>query len=218
MVYLWQVPWSLVVKQLPSSFLSSRRSLLGLLVHVFSFLQSNVQVFLNHQFPNGQIVLIRNNSFHSTYEKSIKILQNQNLKYSQINTSHPPEPVDTDLMKPVYIPIGSNKVDGKCLVKNISLKGPSPDDVSIYVLNVKPSSFVLSPAGRWAENPNDLGIVSSPFIVHRPSQNTLASFPPDSNEIKCLWDASLSTSSNINPHSSTDSYGVGTVMHLHEHI
>ncbi|XP_059301688.1 serine/threonine-protein kinase D6PK-like [Lycium ferocissimum] len=117
--------------------------------------------------------------------------------------SHPPEPVDTDLMKPVYVPIGPNKVDGKCLVKSMSLKGPSLDDISF-----------LSPAERWAENPNDLGVVSSPFVVPRPSQNTLASLAPDSEEKECLWDASVSSSSNVSPYSSIDSTGVGTAMSI----
>ncbi|WMV49827.1 hypothetical protein MTR67_043212 [Solanum verrucosum] len=128
--------------------------------------------------------------------------------------SHPPEPVDTDLMKPVYVPIGPNKVDGKCLLKNMSLKGSSLDDISIEVLNMKPSSFLLSPAERWAENPNDLGVVSSPFMVPRPSQNMLARLPPDSEEKECLWDASLSPSSNVSPYSSIDSAGIGTAMSI----
>ncbi|XP_055809217.1 serine/threonine-protein kinase D6PK-like [Solanum dulcamara] len=128
--------------------------------------------------------------------------------------SHPPEPVDTDLTKPVYVPIGPNKVDGKCLVKNMSLKGPSLDDISIDVLNMKPSSFLLSPAERWTENPNDLGVVSSPFMVSHPSQNTLASLLPDSEEKECLWDASLSPSSNVSPHSTIGSTGVGTAMNI----
>ncbi|KAJ8534747.1 hypothetical protein K7X08_016475 [Anisodus acutangulus] len=128
--------------------------------------------------------------------------------------SHPPEPVDTDLMKPVYVPIGLNKVDGKCLVKSMSLKGPSPDNISIQVLNMKHSSFPLSPAERWVENPNDLGVVFSPFMVPRSSQNTLASLPPDSEEKECLWDESPSPSSNFSPHSSIDSTGVGTGMSI----
>ncbi|XP_004248529.1 serine/threonine-protein kinase D6PK-like [Solanum lycopersicum] len=127
--------------------------------------------------------------------------------------SHPPEPVDTDLMKPVYVPIGPNKVDGKCLLENMSLKGSSLDDISIEVLNMKPSSFLLSPVDRWAEN-NDLRVLSSPFMVPRPSQNTLASLPLDSEEKECLWDVSLSPSSNVSPYSSIDITGVGTAMSI----
>nr|GMD66191.1 serine/threonine-protein kinase D6PKL1 [Ipomoea batatas] len=29
--------------------------------------------------------------------------------------SHPPEPIDIDLMRPVYVPIGQDKGNGKCL-------------------------------------------------------------------------------------------------------
>ncbi|XP_016450648.1 serine/threonine-protein kinase D6PK [Nicotiana tabacum] len=126
--------------------------------------------------------------------------------------SHPPEPVDTDLMRPVYVPIGPNETDGKCLVKSMSLKGPSADDLSIQFLNMKPTSFLHLPAERWVEKPNDLGAVSSAFMVPRSSQNTEASLPPDSEEKECVWDASLPSSSNVSPYSSIESTGVGTAM------
>ncbi|MCD7451512.1 Serine/threonine-protein kinase d6pkl2 [Datura stramonium] len=128
--------------------------------------------------------------------------------------SHPPEPVDTDLMRPVYVPIGQKKADGKCLVKNISLKGPFLDDLSIRVPNVKPSPSLLSPAESLVEEPNDLGVISSPFTVPRPSQNTEISLPPDSEEKECIWDASLPPSGNVSPLSSIDSTGVMRAMSI----
>ncbi|KAA8520440.1 hypothetical protein F0562_014696 [Nyssa sinensis] len=131
--------------------------------------------------------------------------------------SHPPEPVDTDLIRSVYLPIGQNKLEGKCLVKGLSRKGPLLEDLSIRVPGIKPSPSVLSPAERLIEEPNDLGVVSSPFSVPRPSQNTENTLlPPDSEEKECVWDASLppTPSGNVSPHSSIDSVGVVKAMSI----
>ncbi|CAL5381271.1 unnamed protein product [Camellia sinensis] len=129
--------------------------------------------------------------------------------------SHPPEPVDTDLMRPVYVPIGQSKSEGKCLVKSLSMKGPFLEDLSIRVPGIKPSSSVLSPAENLVEEANGLGAVSSPFLVPRPSQNTEnALLPPDSEEKECIWDASLPPSGNVSPHSSIDSTGVVRAMSI----
>lgn len=128
--------------------------------------------------------------------------------------SHPPEPIDTDLMKPVYVPIGQNKADGKCLVKSLSIKGPFIEDLSIRVPGIKPSISVLSPSESLVEEPIDLPVVSSPFAIPRPSQNTEVSLPPDSEEKECVWDASLPPSGNVSPHSSIDSTGVVTAMSI----
>ncbi|XP_059651644.1 serine/threonine-protein kinase D6PK [Cornus florida] len=129
--------------------------------------------------------------------------------------SHPPEPIDSDLMRPVYVPIGQNKSDGKCLVKSLSMKGPFLEDLSIRVPGIKPSPSVLSPAESLVEEPNELGAVSSPFSVPQPSQNTENTLlPPDSEEKECVWDASLPPSGNVSPHSSIDSTGVVTAMSI----
>ncbi|KAI3444797.1 hypothetical protein Pfo_001462 [Paulownia fortunei] len=128
--------------------------------------------------------------------------------------SHPPEPVDTDLMKPVYVPIGQKNGDGQCLVKSLSVKGPFLEDLSIRVPSIKPSPSLLSPAESLVEEPNDLVAVSSPFSVPHPSQNTEASPLPDSEEKECIWDASLPPSGNVSPHSSIDSIGVATAMSI----
>ncbi|KAL3516856.1 hypothetical protein ACH5RR_023758 [Cinchona calisaya] len=128
--------------------------------------------------------------------------------------SHPPEPIDMDLMKPVYVPIGQNKVDGKCLVKSLSVKGPFIEDLSIRVPGIKPSLTVLAPSESLVEEPNDLVAVSSPFTIPRPSQNAEVSLPPDSEEKECVWDASLPPSGNVSPHSSIDSTGVVTAMSI----
>lgn len=129
--------------------------------------------------------------------------------------SHPPEPVDSDLMRLVCVPIGQNKSEGKCLVKNLSMKGPFLDDLSIRVPGIKRSLSVLSPSDSLVEEPTDSGAVSSPFSVPRPSQNTETSIlPPDSEEKECVWDASLPPSGNVSPLSSIDSTGFVTAMSI----
>lgn len=128
--------------------------------------------------------------------------------------SHPPEPVDTDLMRTVYVPIGRNKSEAGCLMKSMSMKGPFLEDLSIRVPPKKPSSAVLSPAESLVEEPADLGTLPSPFSVARASQNTESSLPPDSEEKECVWDASLPPSGNVSPHSSIDSIGVVTAMSI----
>ncbi|KAJ6686009.1 FLIPPASE KINASE 1-RELATED [Salix purpurea] len=130
--------------------------------------------------------------------------------------SHPPEPIDTDLiMKTVYVPIGQKKAEPGCLVKSMSVKGPFLEDLSIRVLPKKLSSVILSPAESLVEEPNDLLVLPSPFSVPHASQNTESSpLPPDSEEKECVWDASLPPSGNVSPHSSIDSTGVVTAMSI----
>ncbi|KAI4356632.1 hypothetical protein L6164_000640 [Bauhinia variegata] len=128
--------------------------------------------------------------------------------------SHPPEPIDTDLMRTVYVPIGQNKSEAGCLMKSMSMKGPFLEDLSIRVPTKKPSPAVVSPAESLVEEPNDVGPLSSPFSG-RASQNTENSLlPPDSEEKECVWDASLPPSGNVSPHSSIDSSGVVTAMSI----
>lgn len=129
--------------------------------------------------------------------------------------SHPAEPIDTDLMKTVYVPISQNKSDAACLMKSLSMKGPFLEDLSIRVPAKKQISAVLSPAESLVEEPSELGALSSPFSVPRASQNTENSLlPPDSEEKECVWDASLPPSGNVSPHSSIDSTGVVTAMSI----
>ncbi|KAH9627476.1 hypothetical protein KSS87_006167 [Heliosperma pusillum] len=104
--------------------------------------------------------------------------------------SHPPEPVDTDLMKP----------DAGSLLKSMSVKGPFLDDLSLQVPPIK----------KAADEPNDPIMVSSPFLVPRASQNTDASPTPNSDDRECVWDASLPPS----PLSSIDSTSVVRSMSI----
>ncbi|XP_048131397.1 serine/threonine-protein kinase D6PKL1 [Rhodamnia argentea] len=125
--------------------------------------------------------------------------------------SHPPEPIDTDLMKAVYVPLGQDKPESACLVKTLSAKGPFLEDLSIKPPAKKPSPVVLSPAESLVEEPNDV----CPFSVPRSSQNTDSSLlPNDTEEKECVWDASLPPSGNVSPHSSIDSTGVVTAMSI----
>ncbi|KAE8699702.1 Protein kinase G11A [Hibiscus syriacus] len=84
---------------------------------------------------------------------------------------HPAEPVDTDLMKTVYVPIGQKKSDPGFLMKSMSVKGPFLEDLSIRVPPKKPSPAVLLPADSFVKEPNDPGAVSFPFSVPRAPQN-----------------------------------------------
>ncbi|XP_077235318.1 protein kinase superfamily protein [Tasmannia lanceolata] len=127
--------------------------------------------------------------------------------------SHPPEPVDTDLMRTVYVTIDQNKSKTGCLVKSLSMKGPFLDDLSIQVPGMKPNATILSPAESLVEEPNDMEVTSSPFLVPPPSQTTDNKLmQQDSEEKECVWDASLPPSGNVSPHSSIDSTGVVTAM------
>ncbi|XP_061375864.1 serine/threonine-protein kinase D6PKL1 [Gastrolobium bilobum] len=129
--------------------------------------------------------------------------------------SHPPEPVDTDLMRMVYVPIGQNKSEAECLMKSMSLKGPFLEDLSIRVPTKKPSLAVVSPAESLVEESNDMGSLPSPFSSARVSQNTENSLlSPDSEEKECVWDASFPPSGNVSPHSSIDSIGVVRAMSI----
>ncbi|KAI3862243.1 hypothetical protein MKW92_048691 [Papaver armeniacum] len=131
--------------------------------------------------------------------------------------SHPPEPVDTDLMRPVYVAIAKTKSDPGSLVRSMSLKGPFVDDLSIRPPGAKaqPNKAVLSPKKSINEEPNDIGVISSPFTVLRASQTTdNGILPHDSDERECVWDASLPPSGNVSPHSSIDSTGVVTAMSI----
>lgn len=128
--------------------------------------------------------------------------------------SHPPEPVDTDLIRTVFVPIGRNKSEAGCLMKSLSVKGPFLEDLSIRVPAKKPCTAALSPAESLVEEPADFAALSPPFSVPRASQNTDISLPPDSEEKECVWDASLPPSGNVSPHSSIDSTGVVTAMSI----
>lgn len=81
----------------------------------------------------------------------------ENNRNSFSGASHPPEPVDVDLMRPVYVAIGQNKVDPGCLVRSLSMKGPFLDDLAIRAPGVKSSTSVLSPAESVVDEPHNAG-------------------------------------------------------------
>ncbi|KAJ8505274.1 hypothetical protein OPV22_006160 [Ensete ventricosum] len=127
--------------------------------------------------------------------------------------SHPPEPMDTDLVKTVYVAIDQEKSNAGCLMRGLSVKGPFMEDLSIRVPVTKPNAALLSPDGTSPDEPNESGAVSSPFSVPHALQSMETTFlPPDSEEKECVWDASLPPSGNVSPHSSIDSSCVATAM------
>jgi len=129
--------------------------------------------------------------------------------------SHPPEPIDTDLMRTVYVPIGQNKSEAGCLMKSMSLKGPNLEDLSIHNLTKKPILAVVSPAESTAEESNDMRNSALPFSGAHALQNTKISLPPPgSEENDCVWDSSLPPSGNVSPHSSVDSTSVVRTMSI----
>ncbi|KAI4311515.1 hypothetical protein MLD38_036403 [Melastoma candidum] len=129
--------------------------------------------------------------------------------------THPPEPVDTDLMKTVYLPLGQDKPEPPRLMKSLSVKGPFLEGLSVRPPPKKPSPMVLSPAESFVEEPADVAVASSPFSASCTSQNTDNGFlPVDTDEKECVWDASLPPSGNVSPHSSIDSTGVVTAMSI----
>ncbi|KAI4369885.1 hypothetical protein MLD38_018281 [Melastoma candidum] len=129
--------------------------------------------------------------------------------------THPPEPVDTDLMKTVYVPLGQDKPEPPRLMKSLSVKGPFLEDLSVRHPPKKPSPMVLSPAESLIEEPADMAVASSPFSASRASQNTdNGVLHVDTDEKECVWDASLPPSGNVSPHSSIDSTGVVTAMSI----
>ncbi|PKU64967.1 serine/threonine-protein kinase D6PK [Dendrobium catenatum] len=126
--------------------------------------------------------------------------------------SHPPEPVDMDLMRTVYVTIDENKPESGNLMKGLSVKGPFIEDLSIRIPGMKPTP-PLSPIESLVEEARASASLSSPFSADRASQSMETAYlPQDSEEKECVWDASLPPSGNVSPHSSIDSTGVVTAM------
>ncbi|MED6193434.1 Serine/threonine-protein kinase d6pkl2 [Stylosanthes scabra] len=154
----------------------------------------------------------------TTLKGKVSLPEPEELKASSLETaassfagaSHPPEPVDTDLMRTVYVPIGQAKSEAASLTKNMSLQGPFLEDLTICVPTKKPSLSVLSPAESMVEESNSMENLSSP-------QNAESSIPPpDSEEKECVWDSSLppTPSGTVSPHSSIDSSSVVRAMSI----
>nr|XP_043622389.1 serine/threonine-protein kinase D6PK-like [Erigeron canadensis] len=105
--------------------------------------------------------------------------------------SHPPEPVDIDLMSPVCVPIGQKKPrEATSLVKSLTTNGPFSEDLSLRVPGSKQSLPGLLPPESLME--------SSPLRQEL--------------EKEIIWDASLPPSGNVSPLSSIDSTGKATAM------
>ncbi|WJX82676.1 Serine/threonine-protein kinase d6pkl2 [Trifolium repens] len=185
------------------------------------------------QLSNARIVLVTEDMGFDTRssqergkaslpEPDIETLKSSSDSFGEIDPSsfagatHPPEPIDTDLMRTVFVPIGQNKSESGCLTTNMSLKGPFLEDLSIHNLTKKPSLAVVSSSESTVEESNgDTGNLVSPFSGARASQNTENSLPPvDSEEKECVWDSSLPPSENVSPLSSIDSSSVVRTMSI----
>lgn len=121
--------------------------------------------------------------------------------------SHPSEPVDLDIMKPVFVPITQKKFEPRTLIKCSSAKGLCLEDVSRKLSELKPASSNPPSLQNIADEPNAL--------VHRASINTdNNSIHQDSDEKECVWDTSLPPSGNVSPLSSIDSLGIATATSI----
>ncbi|ONK59099.1 uncharacterized protein A4U43_C08F2960 [Asparagus officinalis] len=115
--------------------------------------------------------------------------------------SHPPEPIDSDLMGSMFVPIDESRAQASCLMRALSVKGPFIENLSIKIPNEKPTIAPNSPL-------NDLGSVNSPFSIPRASQTT------ENSEKECVWDASLPPSGNVSPLTSIDSASVDAAVSI----
>ncbi|PKI44066.1 hypothetical protein CRG98_035528, partial [Punica granatum] len=132
---------------------------------------------------------------------------------------HPPEPIDMDLMKPVFVPIGRTKPETGPLLRSMSIKGHFLEDLPIQEPGKKPGPpTVLSPSQSLVEEPDEPNALSYTFSVPPTSsqgKNLQTVLPTvDSDDKECVWDASLPPSGNVSPHSSIDSSGLFTAMSI----
>uniref|UniRef100_A0A0E0GAK1 Protein kinase G11A n=1 Tax=Oryza nivara TaxID=4536 RepID=A0A0E0GAK1_ORYNI len=117
--------------------------------------------------------------------------------------SHPPEPIDVDLMSTVYVAIDEEKPEPpECLMRGLSVKGASMEDLSVHAMDAKPDVIVCTV--------NVNGLVEERKVhcaVVAPDAVEAVSSTQASEEKDCVWDASFPPSGNVSPHSSSDSTG-----------
>ncbi|KAG8071668.1 hypothetical protein GUJ93_ZPchr0006g43508 [Zizania palustris] len=120
--------------------------------------------------------------------------------------SHPPEPIDVDLMNTVYVAFDEEKPEPlECLMRGLSAKGPSMEDLTIHVMDAKTDVAV----GRGGVNGLFEERKVKVAVVAHGSEPVEAVPPTQASEEKdCVWDASFPPSGNVSPHSSSDSTGV----------
>ncbi|KAF0933790.1 hypothetical protein E2562_019250 [Oryza meyeriana var. granulata] len=118
--------------------------------------------------------------------------------------SHPPEPIDVDLMSTVYVAIDEEKPEQPdCMMRGLSAKGASMEDLSIHAMDAKPDVVVgTSNVNGLVEERKVHGAAVAPDLVEAVSSTQA------SEEKDCVWDASFPPSGNVSPHSSSDSTGV----------
>ncbi|CAN0921870.1 Serine/threonine-protein kinase D6PKL2 [Linum grandiflorum] len=108
--------------------------------------------------------------------------------------THPAEPVDTDPMRTVFVPIGQTKSESGRLLRSMSVNIEDVH-VPIRVPPTKKPSDSLDEEEEEEEG-DELVSLQSPFSK------------------ECVWDASLPPSGNVSPHSSIDSVGPVAAMSI----
>ncbi|XP_020147212.1 serine/threonine-protein kinase D6PK [Aegilops tauschii subsp. strangulata] len=112
--------------------------------------------------------------------------------------SHPPEPIDVDLMSTVYVSVDEEKPGPPgCLLRGPSAKAPSMEEIAVHATDVK--------------NPNVVGLVEEMKVpgapVPEPPGEAAPSTRPSSEKDR-VCGASLPPGGNGSPHSGSDSAGV----------
>uniref|UniRef100_A0A0D9VJ14 Protein kinase G11A n=1 Tax=Leersia perrieri TaxID=77586 RepID=A0A0D9VJ14_9ORYZ len=125
--------------------------------------------------------------------------------------SHPPEPIDVDLMSTVYVAIDDEKPEPpECLMRGLSAKGTYMKDLSNHATDAKSDVVVgTGNVNGLVEEKNVPGVVVAPcHLVHVPEPIEAVSSTQASEEKDCVWDVSFPPGGNVSPPSSSDSTGV----------
>ncbi|KQK00583.1 serine/threonine-protein kinase D6PKL1 [Brachypodium distachyon] len=124
--------------------------------------------------------------------------------------SHPPEPIDVDLMSTVYVAIDEDKPEPPgCLMRGLSAKGQSIEDIFIHVSDVKPNAVVGVGSVNGLVEDVLSGAVAAPFpatVVPEPIE--VVPSIQALEEKDCVSGASLPPSGTTSSHSSSESTGI----------
>ncbi|XP_006647622.2 serine/threonine-protein kinase D6PK [Oryza brachyantha] len=133
--------------------------------------------------------------------------------------SHPPEPIDVDLMSTVYVAIDEEKPEPpECLMRGLPAKGASMEDLSVHAMVAKPDVIVgtHNVNGLVEERKVNGAVVGPCHVAHVPEHVETVSSTQASEEKDFVWDASFPPSGNVSPHSSSDSTGVVAATSIRE--
>ncbi|VAI59095.1 unnamed protein product [Triticum turgidum subsp. durum] len=105
--------------------------------------------------------------------------------------SHPPEPIDVDLMSTLYVSVDEKPGPPGCLLRGLSAKGPSMEDIAVHATDVVALVEEMKVPGAPVPEPPGEAVPST----------------QSSSEKDRVWGASLPPSGNGSPHSGSDSAG-----------